>query len=280
MKSLIRSVLNQRVTRSVFGDAGPLFDPEHRWTNVQTTGSPYLGKKTASSLEIGFAGAFGQNAIDRKPVGYTIAHRLQCTLCLLRFARIECQSKLAESIRREMEFAIERFPNPSAAIVGAKNMILDNNDAEVRLLYHQLAIGDQDREVHDRCLRPMLKAFSNRLCMRLIDEVELAVLRRTACTNQFVLHSTKRELCHAVLDHRLLVWCQLRRYTHARYSDAGIELREELSLERVLPAQFAGLAGHFSSHIDLQLKNELGFNCRVLWPCRCHLFSSLVWRAS
>ncbi|MDR3736802.1 MAG: hypothetical protein P4L10_14865, partial [Acidobacteriaceae bacterium] len=119
-------MLDQRVTRSVFGDARPLFNPEHRWTCVQTAGSPDLGKKSASSLEIGFAGTFGQNAIDRKPVGYTITHRLQRTFCLLRFARIECQSKLAEAIRREMEFAIERLPNPSAAIVGAKDMILDN----------------------------------------------------------------------------------------------------------------------------------------------------------
>jgi hypothetical protein len=91
-----------------------LFDPEHRWTSVQTAGSPDLGQKTASSLEIGFASAFGQNAIDRKPIGYTIAHRLQCTLCLLRFARIECQSKLAEAIRREIEFAIEQLPYAAA----------------------------------------------------------------------------------------------------------------------------------------------------------------------
>src|ERR1035437_2547052 len=179
-----------------------------------------------------------------------------------------------------MEFTIERLPNPSAAIIGAKDMILNDNDAEVRLLCHQLAIGDQDRKVHDRCLRPMLKALSNGLCMRLIDEVELAILRRTACTYQLVLHSTKVELRHAVLYHRLLVWCQLRRHAYARYSDAGIEFRKELSLERILPAQFAGLAGHFSIGVNLQLKNELRIARCFMWPCRCHLFSSLVWLAS
>src|ERR1017187_6263289 len=179
-----------------------------------------------------------------------------------------------------MEFAIERLPYPSAAIVGAKDMILDNNNAEVRKICHQFAIGNQNREVHDRCLRPMLKALSNGLCVRLIDEVELAILRRTACTYQLVLHSTKRELCHAVLHHRLLVWCQLRRHAHARYSDTGIELREELSLERILPAQFAGLAGHFSIRVNLQLKNELRIARCVMWPVRCHFFSSLVWLAS
>src|ERR1035437_7720970 len=155
-----------------------------------------------------------------------------------------------------MEFTIERLPNPSAAIIGAKDMILNDNDAEVRLLCHQLAIGDQNRKVHDRCLRPMLKSLSNSLCMRLIDEVELAVLRRTACANQLVLHSTTRELRHVVFHHRLLVWCQLRRYTHARYSDAGIELRKEFSLERILPAQFAGLAGHFSDRKSTRLNSS------------------------
>src|ERR1035437_877088 len=155
-----------------------------------------------------------------------------------------------------MEHAIERLPYPSAAIIGAKNMILDNNDAEVRKFRYQLAIGDQNRKVHDRCLRPMLKSLSDGLCMRLIDEVELAVLRRTTCANQLVLHSTKRELCHAILHHRLLVWCQLRRYTHSRYSDAGIELRKEFSLERILPAQFAGLAGHFSDRKSTRLNSS------------------------
>ena len=39
--------------------------------------------------------------------------------------------------------------------------------------------------------------------------------------------------------------------------NARIELREEFSLERVLPSQFGGLAIDFSVRVDLQLKDEL-----------------------
>src|SRR5271157_5193142 len=135
-------------------------------------------------------------------------------------------------------------------------MILDHSDAQIRLLDHQLAVGDEDRKVHDRRLGPMLKALSNRTGVCLIDEVELAILRRTTGAHQFVFDPTVVEARHAVFDHRLLIRRQLIWHTDSRDSDAGIELPEELSLKRVLPSELGWLAGHFSGRINPQLKNE------------------------
>jgi hypothetical protein len=82
--------------------------------------------------------------IDREPVGHTIAHRLESPLGLLRFTRIERQSKLDKTIRRQVEFVVERFPNPAAAIIGAKDVVLDHQDAREWLLDHHFAIGDPE----------------------------------------------------------------------------------------------------------------------------------------
>ena len=150
-------------------------------------------------------------------------------------------------------------------------MILDHSDAQVGFLDHQLAVGDEDRKVHDRRLGPMLKALSNRAGMRLIDEVELAILRRTAGAHQLVLDPAVMKTRHAVFDHRLLIRRQLIRHADARDSDARIELTEELSLERILPSELGWLAGHFTGRIDPQFKNELLIECRVLCPVRCHV---------
>ena len=56
----------------------------------------------------------------------------------------------------------------------AEDVVLDNNDAKIGLLYHQLAVGDEDRKIHDRRLGPMLKALSNLCGVSLIDEVDHA----------------------------------------------------------------------------------------------------------
>jgi hypothetical protein len=47
-------------------------------------------------------------------------------------------------------------------------------------------------------------------------------------------------------------------------------LRKELTLERILPTQLALFASHLSGRINLQLKNELMIDRRVLCPIRCH----------
>ena len=45
-------------------------------------------------------------------------------------------------------------------------------------------------------------------------------------------------------------------HADARNPDAGIELSEELSLERIFPSEFRWLAGHFAGRIDPQFKDE------------------------
>src|SRR5271156_4342775 len=117
----------------------------------------------------------------------------------------------------------------------------------------------------------MLKALSNLLGMRLIDEVKLAILRRTTRTRKLVLDPAIVELRHAVFDHRLLIRRQLMRHTDARYLDAWIDLREKLSFERIFPAQFTLLTSHFSRRGDLQLKNQSLIEIRVLCPVCSHI---------
>jgi hypothetical protein len=64
-------------------------------------------QKSFSRLETRLHAAFWQNDVYREPVGNAIAHHLESALRLLRFTRIERQSKLDETIRRQVEFSAE-----------------------------------------------------------------------------------------------------------------------------------------------------------------------------
>jgi hypothetical protein len=150
-------------------------------------------------------------------------------------------------------------------------MVVDHSDAQVGLLDYQFAVGDEDRKVHDRRLGPMLKALSYRAGVHLVDEIELAIFRRTAGAHQLVLDPAVMKARHAVFDHRLLIRRQLIRHVDACDSDTWIELTEELSLERIFPSELGWLAGHFTGRFDLQLKDELLIESRVLCPVRCHV---------
>jgi len=67
------------------------------------------------------------------------------------------------------------------------------------------------------------------------------------------------------------------RHADARYLDAGIDLGKQFAFERILAAQLARLAGHFSLRIDAQLKNEPLIDGRFCVLVAV-IFSSLVWR--
>src|SRR5579859_4982904 len=106
-----------------------MLDPKNRRTRVRAARCAQLGKKSNSSLEGRFAGALGQNDVNREPVGHTIAHCLQGAFRLLRFARVERQPKLAKTIRADLQLAVKGFARPATAIVGAKDMILDHSNS-------------------------------------------------------------------------------------------------------------------------------------------------------
>src|SRR5437660_10319765 len=114
-------MFDQRVTRSILRDSGPLFDSEHRRTSKQPAGGSNLRDKTDTSFQTGFAGTFRENDIDPELGSHAIAHCLYSALCLLWFARIECQTELAESTGAEIKFSVERLQKPSAAVVGAED---------------------------------------------------------------------------------------------------------------------------------------------------------------
>ena len=83
-------MFDQCVARSELGYPGHFFDPENRWTGEHAAGCSQLRKEANTSLKSWFAGALRQNEVDPEPLGYAIAHCLQSTLRLFRFARIEC----------------------------------------------------------------------------------------------------------------------------------------------------------------------------------------------
>jgi len=68
------------------------------------------------------------------------------------------------------------------------------------------------------------------------------------------------------------------RHVDARYLDAGIQLSKAIAFERILAAQLARLAGHFSRRINAKLKNEP----LIGWPfsvsSSLSFSPSLVWR--
>ena len=201
LKAVFRSVLNQRIARSKLQHPGDFLDPENRWTCIQPARCAQLWKEAKASFQCRFRGAVGQNEIDPKPVGHAVAHRLECAFCLLRFMRIERQPELAEPVGADLELAVDGLPNPSTAVVGAKSVLLDHGDAEVWFIHHQLAVGDENGEVHHRRLGPMLKALSNLFGVCEIDKVELAVLCRVARAHQTIFDPAVNELGHAVFDH-------------------------------------------------------------------------------
>ncbi len=244
----------------------------------QTAGDTDARNELSRLLEAGLNGAFRKDDIDREPVGNTIAHRFESALSLLRFTRIECQSKLNKTIRRQIEFVVERFPNPAAAIVGAKDMILDNKNTREWFLNHNLAIGHEDREVDNSGFRPELKPLSYGLCMLCFDEVISALLRRTASANEPVLYVFVLERSHRIFHHCLLIGSQLVWNADACHTDAWIDLREESSLQRVFLLRTAERPGYTSFGIDRKLKDEHQFVYRVGERFRRHSFLLVCWQ--
>src|SRR3984893_12882339 len=125
-----------------------------------------------------------------------------------------------------------RSPDPAAAVVGSQLPIGDDEHTSLGFLHHHLAGRDENPEIDNRRLRPVLKPLSDGPAVLLVDKVELALLCRAACPDQFVVNPVPNEPGEGVLDLRFFVIVErLIRHVHTRYLDSGIEHAQQRVLE-------------------------------------------------
>src|SRR5579864_8917105 len=93
-----------------------------------------------------------------------------------------------------------RSPDPAAAVVGSQLPIGDDEHTSLGFLHHHLAGRDEDPEIDNRRLRPMLKPLGDCPAVLLVDKIELALLCRAACPDQFVVNPVPNQTRQGVLD--------------------------------------------------------------------------------
>src|SRR5260370_27275188 len=93
-----------------------------------------------------------------------------------------------------------RSPDPATAVIGSQLPIGDDEHTCLGFLHHHLAGRDEDAEIDNRRLRPMLKPLGDGPAVLLVHKVEFALLCRAACPDQFVVNSVPNEPGECVLD--------------------------------------------------------------------------------
>ena len=93
-----------------------------------------------------------------------------------------------------------RSPDPATAVIGSQLPIGDDEHTCLGFLHHHLAGRDEDPEIDNRRLRPMLKPLGDGPAVLLVHKVELALLCRAACPDQFVVNPVPNEPGEGVLD--------------------------------------------------------------------------------
>src|SRR5579859_1262213 len=79
-----------------------------------------------------------------------------------------------------LETLEHRSPDPSAAVVGSKLPVGHNEYTRLGFLHHHFAGRDEDSEIDNCRLRPVLKPLGNRPAVLAIHKVKLAFLCGTA----------------------------------------------------------------------------------------------------
>src|SRR6202035_3815517 len=73
-----------------------------------------------------------------------------------------------------------RSPDPATAVIGSQLPIGDDEHTCLGFLHHHLAGRNEDSEIDNRRLRPVLKPIGDRPAVLLVDKVELTLLCRAA----------------------------------------------------------------------------------------------------
>src|SRR5208283_71121 len=71
-----------------------------------------------------------------------------------------------------------RSPDPATAVIGSQLPIGDDEHTCLRLLHHHLARRDEDAEIDNRRLGPVLKPVGDGSAVLLVHKVELSFLCR------------------------------------------------------------------------------------------------------
>src|ERR1700730_15911114 len=92
-----------------------------------------------------------------------------------------------------------RSPDPATAVIGSQLPIGDDEHTCLGFLHHHLAGRDDYPEIDNRRLRPMLKPLGDRPAVLVVHKVELTLLCRAACPDQFVVNPVPNEPGEGVL---------------------------------------------------------------------------------
>src|SRR6185312_2001857 len=202
-------------------------------------------------FEVRFDVAFRENNVSVEQFGCIVLHNLERTLGLSFF---KGEEELVKAVVGKLKFGEQRVSDPAPAIVGPEDMVFNYEHRGFRLMDNHLTGGNQNAEIDDGCLWPVLKAFRNCKAMGLVAEVELTVLRRTACPDQFVIDVLELEVCHRILDQGLLIRIKrLLGHVHDSNFDPRIQHIEKSVLKRSF--QVREPLGHVALRIDIQRNN-------------------------
>ena len=96
---------------------------------------------------------------------------------------------------RQLEAIEDGARDPATAVVSSQFAIGDDEHMCRGFLHHHLAGRDEDAEIDNRRLRPVLKPLGDGSAVLLVDKVELAFLCGAARANQLVMNALEHKLC-------------------------------------------------------------------------------------
>ena len=184
---------------------------------------PLLALIEETQLELWFNRAFRKNDVGLQEISNVVLHELEGAFCL---RPVEGEAELVEAMIGQVEFPEQPLRNPPAAVVGSQRMIFDHQHVDVRLLDHDLAVGNQNAEVRDGSLRPLLEPFGDQFLVLGVDGIELSVFGRTAGADETILPAFVAHAHQDLADPGLLVRVQkAARYLHRE--DADLRMNRE-----------------------------------------------------
>ena len=145
---------------------------------------PLLALMEETQLELWFNRAFRKNDVGLQEISNVVLHELEGAFCL---RPVEGEAELVEAMIGQVEFPEQPLRNPPAAVVGSQRMVFDHQHVDGRLLDHDLAVGNQNAEVRDGSLRPLLEPFGDQFLVLGVDGIELSVFGRTAGADETIL---------------------------------------------------------------------------------------------
>ena len=146
-------------------------------------------------------------------------------------------------------------------------MVFDDEYSCIRLFDPHLAWRDENSEIRDCRLRPLLEPVRDRPLEFLVDGVVSTVFRGTRSADETILHPTDGELRESLFHLGAPIIVELRsRNFNCGHADSRIQRIQERVVELSLPGQLHRLLSDRSFLIDFQRHHwQLGRNYRFHW---------------